>query len=183
MLKVGEDIFRDSNDDFSKGVRPSFNPGPSERTPMIEDVYLEVLGRKPSTRELSFYKYGAMNEADIRLKLLRSDEHVKMLEDAKKLPNVENELRNSKASERRLTQKIEDIGNEIVQSKILLDEKNVIIQELRENLNNPYDIPHQVQKYEEGFDVYQTSRKVAHTSNGKKTVLDSIKEIISILIK
>jgi hypothetical protein len=183
MLQGGEDFFKDTGDDFSKGGRSSFRESPSERSPMIEKIFKEVLGRKPSSRELSFYKYGVMKGEEIRIKLLKSEEHKKLLEDARKLPKVENDLKNSQTSEKRLTQKIEDIGEEVRQSKILLEEKNDIIHGLREELNNPYDLPNKVQKFEEGFDVYQTTGERYVEKEEKMTVKDRIKEILDILLK
>jgi len=46
------------------------------------------------------------------------------------------------------------------QSESLLREKNVLIQELREKVNNPYDFPSQTEKYEEGFDVNTRSERL-----------------------
>ncbi len=184
MLTGGEDFFKDTNDDYSSGgKKSSFSDLPSDRVPMIESVYQEVLGRKPSTRELSYYKYGAMSEDDIRTKLLKSEEHTKLIANAKKISGIEDQLRNLQVTERRLLQRIEDLGNQIEQSGVLLNEKNSIIQELREELKNPYNLNDSLKRYEEGFDVYSVGRKEVHVVKERQSFLDFLKEILNMLIK
>ncbi len=180
----GEDFFKDTSDDFSKGgSSSSFGGIPTERVPMIEKVFLEVLGRKPSSRELAYYKYGVMKEDGIRTKLLKSEEHKKVVDSASKLPSVENELKSVRLSEIKLQRKIEDINLEMIQSQKLLDEKNLLIKELRESVSNPYDLPSEVEKFEEGFDVYTPKERVGTTSLKKRTFKDVLIEIIDIIFK
>ncbi len=182
-MKNGEDFFKDKNDDYSSGGRPSFRSVSPDRIPVIEAIYREVLGRKPSSRELSYYKYSNINEEEIRSKLLKSEEHQKLIDDAKKVPGLEDQQRNLELIEKRLTQRIEDLQKQISESKILLDEKNNIILGLRDELRNPYDLPQQTQRYEEGFDVYRVAGRTHTEEIEKKSISDLIKEFFNLLLK
>lgn len=183
MVQGGEDFFKDKNDDYSSSSKGSFRNMPPDRSPMIEKIYNEVLGRKPSSRELSYYKYSAMSEDEIRIKLLQSDEHTSTLEDAKRLKGVEDELRNSQLNEKRLIQRIDDLGKQIDEGQILLDEKSSIISQLREQLQNPYNLPSQTQKYEEGFDVYRTVKRPVSYTAERKSFADIVRDFFNILLK
>ncbi|MDY0097290.1 MAG: hypothetical protein RBS01_03005 [Candidatus Dojkabacteria bacterium] len=180
MLK-GEDFFKDKNDEFGGGGSSSFSVSPSERVSMIEKIFNDVFGRKPSSRELAYYKYGVMKEKEIYLKLISSDEHKKILEDAKKVPNMEDELRDLRISERKLIQSREDLKSEMLSSQSLLNEKNLMINDLRERVSNPYDLPSQVEKYEEGFDIFNSQSKVQKNQEREKKSL--LKEIVNLLFK
>ncbi len=179
MLK-GEDFFKDKNDEFGGGGSSSFSVSPSERVSMIEKIFNDVFGRKPSSRELAYYKYGVMKEKEIYLKLITSDEHKKILEDAKKVPNMEDELRDLRISERKLIQIREDLKSEMLSFQSLLNEKDLIIKELRGRVNNPYDLPSQVEKYEEGFDIFNSQIGIKKKQKEKKNIL---KEIVNLLFK
>ena len=182
MLK-GEDFFKDKNDEFSGGGGSSFSSSLTERVLMIEKIFKVVLGRKPSSREIAYYKYGGMKEQEIYLKLLKSDEHKKILEDAKKLPNIEDELRDLRISERKIMQSREDLKSEILSSQGLLDEKNLIIRDLRDSINNPYDLPSQVEKFEEGFDIFNSQREVYRESKERKGLGNILREIVNLLFR
>jgi len=184
MITGGEDFLKDKNDDYSSsGGRSSMRDFPSDRVPMIENIFQEVLGRKPSSRELSYYKYGSFSEHDIRIKLLTSDEHKKVLEDAAKLSGVEEQLRNVQLNEKKLTQKIEDLDNQIAEEHILLSEKNSIISELREQVKNPYNLEERVERYEEGFDVYSTPKVQSQEIPKEKSFKELLKEFFKMLVK
>lgn len=179
-----EDFIKEKSDDFSSGGSiSSFGNIQVDRVPMIEKVFKEVLGRKPSSRELAYYKYGVIKEDGIRSKLIKSQEHKDLIDSALKLPGVENELKSVRVSEKKLGQKVEDIRLEIVESEKLLNEKNFLIKELREKVSNPYDFPSKIEKYEEGFDVYSSRERTGVTIEKKKSFKDVIKDIFEILFK
>ncbi|KKP65006.1 MAG: hypothetical protein UR61_C0035G0005 [candidate division WS6 bacterium GW2011_GWE1_34_7] len=182
MLK-GEDFFKDKNDEFSGGGGSSFSSSLPERVLMIEKIFKVVLGRKPSSREIAYYKYGIMKEQEIYIKLLKSDEHKKILEDAKKLPNIEDELRDLRISERKIMQSREDLKSEMLSSQNLLDEKNSIIIDLRNSINNPYDLPSQVEKYEEGFDIFNSQRDMLIETKKRKGIGNILREIVNLLFR
>ena len=185
MIKGGEDFFKDTSDDFSSGGgRPSFRDISPERIPSVEKIFQEVLGRKPSSRELSFYKYTSISEDEIRTKLLSSDEHLKILEDASKLDGVEDQFKLSQLNEKKLTQRVEDLENQIAESNILLGEKNKIIAELREKSKNPYDLIEHTQRFEEGFDIYGVPRRSSTEKiEENKSIKEKLKDFINILLK
>lgn len=183
-MSDGEEFFKDKGDDFSSGgSMSSFGGIPSDRVPMIEKIFKEVLGRKPSSRELAYYKYGVLKENDIRVKLLQSEEHAKLIADATTLPGIENELKSVRLSEIKLTQRIEDINQEILELQKLLNEKNFLIKGLREEIRNPYDLPSEVEKYEEGFDVYNKGEKSKKSEPKRKSLWSILNEIFEIIFK
>jgi len=179
----GGDFVKEKNDDYSSGSGPSFRDIPSDRTPIIEKIYLQVLNRKPSSRELSYYKYSMVDEDEIRNKLLDSDEHKKLLEDARELPGVKDQLKNSELAVRKGTQKVQDLELQIQEDSVLLNERNRVIADLRSELQNPYNLPSQIQKYEDGFDVYTTSRTHSDVSEKKKGFIEILKEFLNLLVK
>ncbi|MDX9738996.1 MAG: hypothetical protein RBT33_01355 [Candidatus Dojkabacteria bacterium] len=183
MIKGGEDFFKDKNDDYSSNSGGSFRGIPSSRIPMIEQIYELILGRKPSSRENAYYKYSPLSEDEIRIKLLESQEHKDIIEDAQRIKGVENELRSSQINEKKLAQQVVDLGKQIDESQMLLNERNNIIIELREQLQNPYNLPSQIQKYEEGFDVYGTVRAKERNEIEKKSVMDILKNIFNMIVK
>lgn len=115
---------------------------PKERIPMIEDLFKLVLNRKPSTRELSFYKYGVQEKEEIVEKLLKDKEHVELLKKAKQAPKLDDKAKQAEHKVAQLTQRIEDTQEEIDQLKNLLDEKNKEIAILRREKNDPYNFTH-----------------------------------------
>lgn len=175
----GEDFFKDKSDDFSSGRASSGFNSPSERTAMIEELFEKVLGRKPTSREASFYKYGVMPREEILEKLLTGDEHKKLLENAKKLPNVEDMLKDSEIDVKKLIQKVKDLGDENTEQQRLLDEKNRIIESLREELKNPYNLPSDIERYEEGFDVYRRGFENDISKESNRSVVEKIKDILN----
>ncbi len=172
----GEDFFKDKSDDFSRGGSSSLGSISTDRVPMIEKVFNEVLGRKPTSREIAYYKYGVLKEEGIREKLLKSKEHQEIIEKALKLPGIEEELKTVRVSERKLTQKVSDLNQEMSESERLLREKNVLINELREKVNNPYNFPSQTEKFQEGFDIKTKIDRipVINRKSFKEKVIDLI---------
>lgn len=183
MINGGEDFFKDKNDDYTSNSGSSLRGIPSTKVPMIEKMYELILGRKPSSRETAYYKYSPLNEDEIRIKLLESQEHKNIIEDAQRIKGLENELKGSQINEKKLTQQVIDLGKQIDEDHLLLNEKSSLILELREELQNPYNLPSQVQKYEEGFDVYRSVRAKENGSEEKKSFMDILKNLFNMLIK
>ena len=125
----------DNTDDFSKGgaKRKGFNfkESTTEKTKKVEKVFKKVLGRKPSSKELSYYKYSTVKEEDLTIKLLESDEFQKNLEKLKEYPDLQETLRTAKMSVMKLKNKLRDQEKEFMELASLLKEKNRIIQGLR----------------------------------------------------
>jgi TolA-binding protein len=115
---------------------------PKDRIPMIKEVFQLVLNREPSSRELSFYKYGIQEREEIIEKLLKDKEHKETFEKAKQLPELEERTKNAEHKVVQLKQKVEDNEEEIGQVRNLLDEKNKEIAILRREKNDPYNFTH-----------------------------------------
>jgi chromosome segregation ATPase len=115
---------------------------PKDRVPMIKEVFEIVLNREPSSRELSFYKYGVQEREEIIEKLINDKEHKEALEKAKESPQIEENLKNAQHQVKKLNQRIEDIEEETQQIKNLLDEKNKEIAILRREKEDPYNFTH-----------------------------------------
>lgn len=170
----GEDFFKDTNDDFSKGGSSSFG-SISQKSEFIEKIFKKVLGRKPTSKEISFYKVSAISEEKLFRKLVESDEHKKIVKNSNEFPELEQRLKNSEASNVRFNQKLEDVTDEIVELKNLLREKNNIIIKLRGELKNPYSIPTRREKIIEGFDVnnkLETKEEVSPLKKILKLIFD-----------
>lgn len=182
MTKVGEDYFKDKNDDFSSGGSGySQKASSSTRTLLIEEIFLQVLGRKPSSRELSYYKYSMISESEIKEKLLFSAEHEKIIQNASKLHGVQKELSLMQLNSKKLIQRVEDVENQLVESNILLNEKNRVIRELREEKHHPYDFVNNMERYEEGFDIYNTVRRKEEKIEKKRSFIERLLDFFSIL--
>ncbi len=112
---------------------------PSERIPMIKETFELVLGREPSTRELSFYKYGIQTKEEIVNKLLEGNDHKRILEKAKEHNILDDRAKDAELTVSRLKQKIEDNSEEHINLKNLLAEKNREIEDLRKKVDSQFD--------------------------------------------
>jgi predicted nuclease with TOPRIM domain len=132
----------DDTDDFSKGGASSASPlkrRPSvKKSPLVTKIYKLVLGRKPSSREMAYYKYSSAEEEDILKKLLEGDEHKEILEKAGKYSELKEKNKKLKSTVLRLKSKAKDRANEYGELKRLLEEKNETISSLREEKIVPY---------------------------------------------
>jgi hypothetical protein len=132
-------------DDFGDflGDRPdsqSVRMTPQERVSMIEKVYEEVLGRKPDTRDINYYKYSTLSENEIRGQLLAGKEHRQLVEDGREFKKMRERATQAETKIKMLEAQNQDQIEEFKHLTKLLKEKNVYIQEMREKLKNPYNI-------------------------------------------
>lgn len=131
----------DNTDDFTKGGgrARSFNMDEtiSEKEKEVEEIYSKVLGRKPTSREISFYKYSGVKEEEIINKLLNSSEFKENIEKVNKFPDLENTIRRAKMANLKLKSNLKDQEREYNELKFLLNEKNSEIKKLREK-DSPY---------------------------------------------
>lgn len=130
----------DDTDSFAKGgASSSFSfKASDEKNPEIKEIYELVLGREPSSRETSYYKYSTLKKDAIVKKLLESDEHKGIVEKAKEVPNLKEENRNLESTVLKLRSLQDDRENEYLELKRLLVEKNNTIDSLRENKDIPF---------------------------------------------
>jgi predicted RNase H-like nuclease (RuvC/YqgF family) len=145
---------------------------PKERVPMIEEVFKLVLGREPSSRELSFYKYGIQSREEIIEKLLSEDEHTELLEKIKEFPELENRAKKAERQVDILKQSIEDRSEEFQNLKNLLDEKSREIAILRREVADPYNFKHsEALKYIET--LTENSRSIQEDTSNNYSTLDA----------
>jgi chromosome segregation ATPase len=110
-----------------------------EREIFIVKTFEKILGREPSSRELSYYKYGETEEEKIREELLDGDEHKKILEDAKESTKLKKKIEILESEKERLANLINDKAIEYRELTSLLQNKNEEIKKLREEESNIYN--------------------------------------------
>lgn len=131
----------DSTDNFAKGggSRSSFfSDSSSDKTDEIKSVYQLVLGRDPSSREISFYRYSLVEKEKIVEKLLKSDEHKEILKKAQEYPTLTERNKLAENSILKLKSYIKDQESEHSELQRLLVEKNSLIEGLRETKVEPF---------------------------------------------
>jgi TolA-binding protein len=128
--------------DLDLDKEESKRSAPKDRVPMIKEVFELVLNREPSSRELSFYKYGVQEREEIMEKLLEDEEHAEALEKAKEAPELDDRVKNAEHKVKQLKQQLEDQQEEIKQVRNLLDKKNKEIAILRREKEDPYNFTH-----------------------------------------
>jgi len=114
---------------------------PEERVTMIEKVYQEVLGRKPDSKDISYYKYSTLSEDEIRKQLLEGKEHKELLENGREFKSMKERCESSEVRVKILEGQMRDQLEEFKKLGELLREKNRYIQFLRQKDNNPYGLP------------------------------------------
>ena len=130
----------DDTDDFSKGgatSQLSFEPS-VVKVPAIKEIFELVLGREPSSREMSYYKYSTLKKEQIVKKLLEGEEHKNILEKVKKFPELKEENKQYLSTILKLKSALDDKENEFLELRRLLVEKNNSIEHLRENKSIPF---------------------------------------------
>ncbi|MCK9368457.1 hypothetical protein M0R04_00555 [Candidatus Dojkabacteria bacterium] len=117
---------------------------PQERLSMIEKIYADVLGRKPDTRDINYYKYSTLSEEEIREQLLSGNEHKQLIGDGREYKKVKDRALQAETRVKLLEGQIRDQVEEFRQLTNLLNEKNSHIKQLREKVNlvfntNPFN--------------------------------------------
>ncbi len=104
----------------------------------IEKVYELVLGRKPTSRELAYYRYSTVKKDDVLKKLLKGEEHKDIVEKGRKYGDLETETKLGQSTILKLKHNIEDQIGEISEMKSMLDQKNREIAMLRDEKRIPF---------------------------------------------
>jgi len=130
----------DSTDDFAKGGGRSSVAFDRmvENDKRIIELFELVLGRKPSTRESAYYRISRIKDIEIIEKLVQNSEHKELVIKAKNYPSLLKENEKQKSNILKLKSSIEDREKEFEEMKKLLEEKNVLIKELREEKGKPF---------------------------------------------
>ncbi|KKQ17161.1 MAG: hypothetical protein US29_C0012G0001, partial [candidate division WS6 bacterium GW2011_GWF1_36_8] len=132
----------DKTDDYAKGGGgfPMFGMGSEkgEKSSAIEEAYELVLGRKPTSREQSYYRYSSAKKEEILKKLLNSDEHKEVIKKGRDYPELEDREKLGQSTILKLKHSIEDQQSEVNEMKSMLEQKNREIAILREEKNIPF---------------------------------------------
>ena len=110
-----------------------------DREILIIKTFEDILGREPSSRELSYYKYGEMEEDVIIGEILNGDDHKKILKDAKEKLKLERKVKVLEADKEKMENLINDKAIEYRELGKLLQTKNEEIKKLRETEKNIYN--------------------------------------------
>ncbi|MCK9415503.1 MAG: hypothetical protein PHG60_00580 [Candidatus Dojkabacteria bacterium] len=179
--------------DFDKGDKKV--SASTDRIGMIKEVFELTLNREPSSRELSFYKYGNQEREEMIEKILNDKEHTDLLKRAKESPELEDRAKQAEHKVLQLKQQTEDMKDEIVQTRELLDQKNREIAILRREKQDPYNFTHsQALMYIKGLTENKRTEVDNETTNNaennhfttispsenrtKRTFLDKIYDLI-----
>ena len=110
-----------------------------DREIFITKIFKTVLGRDPSSREMSYYKYGEMEEGEISEELLGGEEHKTLMKDSKESKALKNKVKELESNIERLDDLINNKAKEYRELTRLLSEKNEEIKKLRETERNIYN--------------------------------------------
>jgi hypothetical protein len=156
----------------------------------IKKIFETVLGRDASSRELSFYKYGEMEEEDIFKELLEGEEHKKIVDDAKGNEKLERRIEILRNEREKFEGLINDKALEYRELTKLLRSKNEEIKKLRETDKNIYNqekiikqdsvekiLPGYSFEYDQSYSqVTPTRVSIKH----KKDIFDKIRDILKL---
>ena len=161
-----------------------------EREIFIVKIFSSILGREPSSRELSYYKYGEMEEDVIRDELLNGDEHKKIIENARENLKLKRRIDILEDEKEKLENLINDKAVEYRELTALLQNKNDEIKKLREEENNIYNQKKELrkEKAEEilsgySFEYNQSYSQLAPAKisiKRKPDIFDRIRKILKI---
>lgn len=146
-----------------------------DRESIIKTIYKLVLGREPSSREISYYKYSTLKDGEIVKKLLDSEEHETTISNGTKYSNLIQESKKLKYSAIKVKSLLEDKEKEIEELKKLLTEKNNTIRELRTNKSEPYLTNTKILE-ESNKTVYTNSYTAKHTE--EESLLDRLLNLL-----
>ena len=161
-----------------------------DREIFITKTFETVLGREPSSRELSFYKYGETEEEEISKELLEGEEHKKIVDDAKENSKLERRIEILKSERERFEGLINDKALEYRELTKLLRSKNEEIKKLREDEKNIYNqnLESRVEKADEILPEYSFNYNQSYTQvmptrvplKRDKDIFDKIRDILKI---
>jgi len=144
---------------------------PQERLEMIEKVYMEVLDRRPDTRDINYYKYSTLSEDEIRKQLLSGKEHKQLIAEGRDYKKTKDRAIQGETRVRMLESQIKDQIEEFKQLSNILIEKNRYITQIREQLNNRYNFVKNV--FEDNNKV--TPKEATDTQEVFKPLIDQDK--------
>lgn len=132
----------DSTDDYSKsGGGTSFlfdAEDKSEKASVVTDLYELILGRKPTSRELAYYRYSPLKQEELIKKLLKGTEHKDTIRKGRDYPDLEEREKLDQSTIMKLKHSIEDQQEEVNNMKLMLEEKNKEIAILRDKKDTTF---------------------------------------------
>lgn len=131
----------DDTDNYTKGGASSPSRTFSQMAKLdktILSVFKLILGRKPTTRENAYYRITKSPKEEMIMKLVNSPEHKELVTNGRKYPDLLKEKKGLETTILKLKSNIEDFKGEYDQLQKLLEQKNQLIKELRENKDKPY---------------------------------------------
>jgi hypothetical protein len=166
----------DDTDNFSTGGGSSFsrsemNMSSTEKTKKLEEIYNKILGRKPTSKEIAYYKYRKLDEEALIQELLDSDEFLENIEKVQEYADLKKNSVKSKNTIIKLKAKVKDSEKEYLELKALLNEKDVLIKTLREK-----DTPFVVNKEGLAETKYQNYSEDANSSIVKPVTISFKKD-------
>ncbi len=112
---------------------------PNERVKMIEKIFEEILGRKPETRDLNYYKYSSASEESMREELLNSQEHQDLIKNGREFKKTRNLLEEANGKIKSLESEIISKDESLKSMETLLKEKNLYIEDLKKKINSQFE--------------------------------------------
>lgn len=131
----------DDTDNYRKGGVSSSQKTFSrieEADKNIKSAFKLAIGRKPTSRESAYYRISKAEKNDILLKLINTEEHKELISNGRKYPDIVKEKKILETNVLKLKSNIDDFHGEYEQLKKLLEQKNLLIKELREQKGRPY---------------------------------------------
>lgn len=112
----------------------------SQKTESIKKIYKEILGKEPTNRDLSYYRFSPMTEDEIREQVLKGEEHKSLIKKGREYDDIKDDMEDYKVKVKRLEKKLEDNLEEFKEINDLLKEKNKYIRQLREKIDETNEV-------------------------------------------
>lgn len=174
----------DSTDNFAKGGGASNRSQLSLDGMVLEDKNIQsafkiVLNRKPSTREIAYYRISRMPKNEIMLKLLAGQEHKDLVQNGKKYPEAIQETKDLQQNILKLKSEYQSRVVELEDLNKLLKEKNSLITELRGDKKQPYLVDAKiVEESRTDYSRYGERESAAKRLEREKPLFDKIIDIL-----
>ncbi|MCC7304028.1 hypothetical protein IT418_01270 [bacterium] len=135
------DLSDNSNDDddvFGSAPVSTGKPGNSlsrmseeERRKIISTTFMLILGRNPSDRDFSYYRFSTLTEESLIKSLLGLPEHKKLVEKAREHTSLKQSVSELDLQVKQLSASMQSMKQELGTMQDLLIEKNKYIQQMR----------------------------------------------------
>lgn len=172
----------DSTDNYSKGGGKStlkFDQMVKQDQEII-DIFELVLGRKPTTRESAYYRISRLPREEIIEKLIQSPEHKELVIMALKYPALSKENKQLESTVLKLKSNIDDSVKEYEELNKLLQEKNALIDQLRNVKGKPYltnkKLVEESSSYYSKFQEREIAKKESNSYNNE-SIWDKILDL------